>query len=85
MLKYFNNLQNLTTNGNETKSDIFSWDIFKSDIISHLPQTTKMFLYLAVSNHYKSENKQVKRHKITQDMCKSDGIFPHLQRGILFK
>ena len=47
MLKYFNNLQNLTTNGNETKSDIFSWDIFKSDIIFHQSQNTKMFLYLA--------------------------------------
>ena len=23
-------------NGNETKPDIFSWDIFKSDIIFHL-------------------------------------------------
>ena len=34
-------------NGNETKSDIFSWDIFKSDIIFHQSQNTKMFLYLA--------------------------------------
>ena len=42
MLKYFNEAQNrnfsvLTkvnpNNGNETKSDIFPWNIFKSDII----------------------------------------------------
>ena len=30
-------------NGNETKSDIFSWDIFKSDIIFHWLQNTKNF------------------------------------------
>ena len=30
-------------NGNETKSDIFSWDIFKSDIIFHQSQNTKIF------------------------------------------
>ena len=30
-------------NGNETKSDIFSWDIFKSDIIIHWSQNTKIF------------------------------------------
>ena len=29
--------------GNETKSDIFSWDIFKCDIIFHWLQNTKMF------------------------------------------
>ena len=46
MLKYFNNLQNLTTNGNETKSDVFSWDIFISDIVFHQSQNTKIFLYL---------------------------------------
>ena len=46
-MKYFNNLQNLATNGNERKSDIFSWDIFKSDIIFYQSQDTKMFLYLS--------------------------------------
>ena len=30
-------------NENETKSDIFPWDIFKSDIIFHCSQITKMF------------------------------------------
>ena len=30
----------------ETKSDIFSWDIFKSDIIFHWPQDTKIFWWL---------------------------------------
>ena len=33
-------------NGNETKSDIFSWDIFKSDIIIHLSQNTKIFQWV---------------------------------------
>ena len=28
---------------NETKSDIFPWDIFKSDIIFDWPQNTKIF------------------------------------------
>ena len=27
----------------ETKSDIFSWDMFKSDIIFHWSQDTKIF------------------------------------------
>ena len=27
---------------------------------------------------YKSEHKQVKRNKITRDMCKFDTIFPYL-------
>ena len=30
-------------NGNETKSDIFSWDTFKSDTISFLSKNTKTF------------------------------------------
>ena len=30
-------------NGIETKSDIFPWDIFKSDIIFHRLQNTKIF------------------------------------------
>ena len=30
-------------NGNETKSDIFSRNIFKSDIIFHWSQNTKIF------------------------------------------
>ena len=30
-------------NENETKSDIFPWDIFKSDIIFHWSQNTKHF------------------------------------------
>ena len=30
-------------NGNETKSDIFSWNIFKSDIIFNWWQNTKIF------------------------------------------
>ena len=29
--------------GNETKSDTFAWDIFKSDIIFHWSQNTKIF------------------------------------------
>ena len=30
-------------NGNETKSDIFSWDIFKSYMIFHWSLNTKIF------------------------------------------
>ena len=30
-------------NGNETESDIFSWDIFKYDIIFQWSQNTKIF------------------------------------------
>ena len=30
------------SNVNKTKSDIFSWDILKSDIIFHWPQNTKI-------------------------------------------
>ena len=35
--------------------------------------------------HCKSEHKQVKWNKITCEMCKSDSIFPYLQRSTLFK
>ena len=31
------------SNGNETKSDIFPLDMFKSDIIFHWSQNTKIF------------------------------------------
>ena len=31
------------SNGNETKSDIFSWDISKSDVIFHWSQNNKIF------------------------------------------
>ena len=30
-------------NGNETESNIFSWDIFKLDTIFHWQQNTKIF------------------------------------------
>ena len=30
-------------NGSETKSDIFPWDIFKSDFIFHWSQNAKIF------------------------------------------
>ena len=33
-------------NGNETKSDIFYWDTFKSDVIFHWLQNTKIFQWL---------------------------------------
>ena len=32
-----------SNNGNETKSEILSWDILKPDIISHWSQNTKIF------------------------------------------
>ena len=33
-------------NGNETKSDIFQWNIFKSNVIFHWSQNTKIFQWL---------------------------------------
>ena len=33
-------------NENETNSDIFSWDIFKSDIIFHWSQNNEKFQWL---------------------------------------
>ena len=30
-------------NGNETKSDFFAWDIFKSDVISFLSKIVRVF------------------------------------------
>ena len=38
-----------TNNGNEAKSDIFPWDIFKSDNISFLPKNIKVFPWLSKS------------------------------------
>ena len=74
-------------NGNETKSDIFSWDIFKSNIF-HWPQNIKYFndFYHDIFQFYcKCEHKQIKWNEIKQDMCKCDSIFPYLQRHTLFK
>ena len=36
-------------NGNETKSDIFPWDIFKSGTISFLSKYIKVFQWLSKS------------------------------------
>ena len=40
--------------------------------------------HLSISSQ-KKKHKQVKRNKNTRDMCKSDNIFPYLQRSTLFK
>ena len=32
-----------SSNGNETKPDIFSWDILKSDIVFQWPKNNKIF------------------------------------------
>ena len=40
-------------NGNETKSDIFPWGIFKSDVISFLSKTSKYF------NGFQNQNSSV--------------------------
>ena len=37
------------SNGNETKSDIFSWDIFKTDTLSFLSKNIKVFQCLSKS------------------------------------
>ena len=72
-------------NGNETKSEISSWDIFKSDITLHWPQNA--FIMCIFQLHCKSEvKKQVKsKKKIKQSMYKSDRIFPYLQSSTPFE
>ena len=53
-----------SNNGNETKSDISPWDIFKSDIIIlHWSENTKILMTFIIGTfqfHCKSEHKQVK-------------------------
>ena len=44
-----------------------------------------IFIIGTFQSHYKSECNQVKWNKTTQDMCKSDSIFPYLQGSTLFK
>ena len=43
------------------------------------------FIIGTFQSHCKSEHNQEKWNKITQDMWKSDSIFPYLQGSILFK
>ena len=43
------------------------------------------FIIGTFQSHCKSEHNQVKRNKITSDMCKSDSIFLYLQGSTLFK
>ena len=66
-------------NGNETKSDIFSCDIFKFGIIFVNHKMT--FIIGIFQFNCKSERKIVKKNEIKQDMCK---FFPYLQRVALF-
>ena len=35
--------------------------------------------------HCKIEQEQIKGNEIKRDMCKSDSMFPYLQRSTLFK
>ena len=78
ILKYFNDFLKLNflsfmtkvnpSNGNESKSDIFPWDIFKSDSMSFLSKNIKVFQWLfkiEFSQFYdQSEPKQRKWIKI---------------------
>ena len=43
------------------------------------------FIIGTFKSHCKCEHNQVKWNKITQDMCKSDSIFPYLQDSTQFK
>ena len=43
------------------------------------------FIIGTFQSNCKSEHNQVKRNKVTRDMCKSDSIFPYLQSSTLFK
>ena len=73
-------------NGNETKLDVFSWDIFKFDIIFTCSKRPKYFndfhnCYLSISLQKQAQTKI----KIKQDIGKYDNIFPYLQSRTLFK
>ena len=72
-------------NGKETKSDIFPWDIFKSDIICHILKNISMtFIISTFQSHCKIEHNQAKQNKITHNMVKCDSIFPYLKNSDLF-
>ena len=44
------------------------------------------FIIVIFQFHCKSEHKQVEqKKKIKRGMCKSDNIFPYLQKSVLFK
>ena len=47
-------------NGNKTKSNIFPWDIFKSDIIFIGRKILTAFITGTFQSHSKSEHNQVK-------------------------
>ena len=70
---------------NETKSDISSWDIFKSGISFHWWENIITFITDIFQFHCKSKHKYLKWNEIKGDMCKSDSPFPYLQSSILFK
>ena len=64
-----------SNNGNETKTDIFSWSTFKSDIIFHSSQNTEIIqwlLYLASFNSIGKVSTNKKIETKLRDMCKSD-------------
>ena len=64
-----------SNNGNETKSDIFSWSTFKSDIIFHSSQNTEIIQWLLYFASFDSIGKVSTNKKIEtklRDMCKSD-------------
>ena len=67
--------------GNETKSDIFSWDIFKFDSISFLSKHIKVFQWLSKSEFlsfitkvYPNNEKETKLDIFLYGIFKSDII-----------
>ena len=64
-------------NGNEIKSDIFSWDIIKSDIIFHWFQLAQ--------KKFETKKGTQKKIETKRKMCKSDSILPYLQSSTLSK
>ena len=68
-----------SSNENKSKSDIFRWDIFKSETISFFIEKcysiSMTFIFDTFQFHCKSESKQVKSNEMQHDMCKSDSIF----------
>ena len=66
-------------NENDAKSDIFSWDIFKSEMPKYFSDFNNWYFSILFQKCTKKKN------KIKQDMCKYDSICPYLQNSTLFK
>ena len=65
-------------NKNDTKSDVFSWVIFKSEMPKYFSDFHKWHFSILFQTC-------TKNIKIKRDMCKSDSICCYLQNSALVK